>query len=275
MTERKIILVTGANSGLGHDVARQAVQAGYTVYACDRNTDNLAKLALPRANALPVDVTDQDAIRRAVDTVIGKEGRIDVLVNAAGLGLFGNVENTPDETIRLLFEVNFFGYMRMIRAVLPHMRCRRQGLIINTGSGSGAYATPLCGYYCATKFAVEALSDALRQEVSPFGIQVVLIEPGYFKSNISASILAGLNSTSYDPDYEPLFRGFRGKFPEMWNSGAEVGVVSGAVMEAIRADLPETRYYPIRSVLERIAMKRSMSDREFDLEMMREINWPD
>lgn len=273
--DKKVILITGTGSGLGQDVARKALLAGHTIYGGDLREEHMLQLEAMGGRGLLLDVTDTESVLQAVKTIIHQEGRIDVLVNAAGVGLFGNVENTPMKAARLIFEVNFWGYVQMIRAVLPQMRAQRRGVIVNIGSGSGSYATPMCGYYCASKFAVEAMSDSLRQEMMPFGIQVSLIEPGYFKSNIHTSILEGINSTPYDPDYEPLFRGFKDTFPEMWNNGADISVVSAAVLEAIEAELPDTRYYPTPGVPARIARKHSMSDRDFDAEMMREINWPE
>jgi len=270
---RKTVLVTGANSGLGWETARLLLVEGCAVYAGDVKTDKIAELEGLGGKTLFIDVTDGKSVREAVETMVIAEGRIDVLVNNAGVAFFSNIENYDLERARQMFDVNFFGYARMIQNVLPFMRKQRKGLIINVGSGSGHYTTPLCGYYCATKYAVEALSDALRQETGPFGISVSLIEPGYFKSGINESILAGINGTAYSEDYKPLFQGFKEAFPRMWESGAQCDTVAAAIVEAVSSETPQARYYPVESVIRTKQLKSSLSDEEFDALMLQDIGF--
>ncbi|HEX7975514.1 MAG TPA: SDR family oxidoreductase, partial [Anaerolineales bacterium] len=172
----KVVLITGCSTGIGRDLAQELAHSGYTVAATARKAETLEDLDV--ALKLPLDVTQPGSIHQAVDCVLQRFGRIDFLVNNAGYAVRGAVEEVPVEQAQQMFEANVFGVMRMIQAVVPHMRQQKSGRIINISSVSGKLVTPANGTYSATKFALEALSDALRYELEPFGIQVVVIEPG-------------------------------------------------------------------------------------------------
>jgi len=182
------VLITGCSSGIGRDLAQRLTTSGYTVVATARKAETLDDL--PAALKLPLDVTQAESVKQAVDCALQRFGRIDVLVNNAGYALPGAIEEISDEQIHQLFDVNVFGVIRMIRAVVPHMRHQGAGRIINMSSIAGKRAIPVNGTYCATKFALEALSDALRLELAPFGIQVVLIEPGSIKTQFAVTAQA-------------------------------------------------------------------------------------
>jgi NADP-dependent 3-hydroxy acid dehydrogenase YdfG len=168
----KVVLITGCSSGIGQNLSQRLSQAGYTVVATARNCETLTDI--PAVLKLPLDVTQPDSIHAAVSQTIKTFGAIDVLANNAGYAVRGALEEIPVEQVQQMFDVNVFGVLRMIHAVVPHMRRQGSGRIINISSIAGKLSTPINGTYSATKFALEALSDALRIELAPFGIQVVI-----------------------------------------------------------------------------------------------------
>lgn len=170
---QRVALVTGASTGIGASCAALLAEKGFRVYGGARGA-----VTAPGVEPFTLDVTDDASVTQAVETILSRVGRIDVLVNNAGFGIAGAIEDTSVEEAREQFEVNFFGVLRMCHAVLPAMRRQKSGYIINVGSIGGLIAIPFQGFYSATKFALEGFSESLRLEVRPFGIQVVLIEPG-------------------------------------------------------------------------------------------------
>jgi NAD(P)-dependent dehydrogenase (short-subunit alcohol dehydrogenase family) len=173
-----VALVTGGSSGIGESTARALLAKGFTVYAVARRVDRMADLADAGIHTFAMDVTDDASMVAGIERIIAEQGRIDVLVNNAGYGSYGAVEDVPIEEARRQFEVNVFGLARLVQLVTPHMRARTSGRIINISSVGGKFYEPFGAWYHATKFAVEGFSDSLRLELRPFGIRVVLIEPG-------------------------------------------------------------------------------------------------
>jgi NAD(P)-dependent dehydrogenase (short-subunit alcohol dehydrogenase family) len=180
----KVVLITGASSGIGKACARHLARRGYRVFGTSRRPQPGAD---ERFEMIPMDVTDDDSVRKGVATVLARSGRLDVVVNNAGFGFGGAVEDTSVDESREIFETNFFGMLRVCRAVLPHLREQRSGTIVNISSLSGLIAQPFQGMYSATKFAMEGVSEAMRVEVRPFGIHVVLIEPGDTRTAFTAN----------------------------------------------------------------------------------------
>src|SRR6185312_16325893 len=178
----KTALVTGASSGIGEATALQLSELGFTVYAAARRVDRMSDLADRGIRTTSVDVTDDPSMVALVQTIIADTGRIDVLVNNAGYGLYGALEDMPIAEARRQFEVNVFGLARLTQLVLPRMRAQGDGYIVNISSMGGKIWEPLGSWYHAAKFAVEGLSDSLRAEVSGFGIKVVIIEPGNIRT---------------------------------------------------------------------------------------------
>jgi len=183
-TETPVWLITGCSTGFGRELAKQVIALGYRTVATARDPEALAELA-GTGEVLPfkLDVTDQEQVDSAVAAAETRFGRIDVLVNNAGIGYFGSVEESEETEVRRMFEINFFGLSRMVHAVLPGMRKRRNGFIVNLSSVAGLRSFPSLGYYNASKFAVEGLSEALWQEVEPLGIKVMLVEPSGFRTD--------------------------------------------------------------------------------------------
>ena len=175
----RTVLITGSSSGIGRATAEAFLDEGWTVYATARNPADVERLGeRDGCTIATLDVTDDGDVERVVDRMVDETGRIDCLVNNAGYGQFGPLEDLPVGTVRRQFDVNVHGPHRLIRAVLPHMRAREEGTIVNLSSVAGRVAFPGGGAYCGSKFALEAMSDALRAEVGTFGIDVVLVEPG-------------------------------------------------------------------------------------------------
>jgi len=181
---RPVWFITGCSTGFGRELAQQLLTRGERVAVTARDTADVQDLAaLGDALALKLDVTEQSQIDAAVKAATERFGRIDVLVNNAGIGYFAAVEESVEADVRRMFEINVFGLGRMITAVLPGMRHRRSGVIVNFSSLAGRIAFPSLGYYCATKFAVEGLSEALRQETAPLGVKVMVVEPSGFRTD--------------------------------------------------------------------------------------------
>ena len=180
--KKKVILITGASSGIGKACATYLSTRGYKVYAHSRNPSPMDSFSM-----IPLDVTNEDSIKHVVSTILEKEKRIDVLINNAGFGISGSVEEAPIDDVNHLFDTNFFGVLRMIQHVLPVMRQQHTGIIINISSIGGVLGLPYQGMYSATKFAVEGMTEALRMEVRSFGISVVLVEPGDSKTSFTSN----------------------------------------------------------------------------------------
>ncbi|HUY22102.1 MAG TPA: SDR family oxidoreductase [Acidimicrobiales bacterium] len=221
------VLITGCSSGFGRATAVELKKRGYQVVATARRPETLADLDVDQRLAL--DVTDDASVTAAVAAA----GELDVLVNNAGIGIGGPVELVPLAEVRRLFDTNFFGALRMMQAVLPGMRARGTGTIVNLSSVSGRVAAPLSGFYAASKYALEAVSEALHVEAGHFGINVVVIEPGYFKTNIGESHRDfGVDAPPYD-ELEAATR----KIEERLGRGEAPGpeVVAAAIADAVEA----------------------------------------
>jgi NAD(P)-dependent dehydrogenase (short-subunit alcohol dehydrogenase family) len=203
-TDTPTVLISGCSSGIGHALAKEFAGRDYRVFATARKPAVIKLLKSPNIDVLSLDVTDEKSIGACVDTVIAKAGRIDVLVNNAGILLVGPlVELTPSE-LRRQFETNVIGLSALIQAAAPHMIKQKAGMIVNISSVSGVLATPFGGAYSATKAAVNALSDALRIELAPFGIRVVTVQPGAVKSNLSDNAAHKLERFKKGP-YGPVY----------------------------------------------------------------------
>lgn len=204
--EKPIWFITGCSTGFGRELAKHVLELGYRAVVTSRDPSDVADLAESgEALVLKLDVTDRNQVEKAVAEAESKFGRIDVLVNNAGIGYFGAVEESEEAEVRKMFEVNFFGLCRMIHVVLPGMRAKRKGHIINISSIAGLRSFPSLGYYCSTKYAVEGLSESLWQEVEPLGIKVTLVEPSGFRTdwagrsaNVSENRIADYEQTSGD-----------------------------------------------------------------------------
>ncbi|MFB6283313.1 MAG: SDR family oxidoreductase [Halobacteria archaeon] len=235
------VLITGCSSGIGRKTAVLFADKGWNVYASSRNPEDIEDLEGIAEETLELDVTDQDEVDRAVETVRENEGGVDSLVNNAGIGIMGAVEDVTTEELEKQMEVNLYGPHRMIRAVLPGMRERGKGRIINMSSISGRVSTPGMGAYVASKHALEGLTDALRTEVQEFGIDAVLIEPGPVKTKFTDNA-----DMEFDLDgpYGKLYRSMEDTTEEMFENKFSVtpDKIAKTVVKAAEARNPKARY---------------------------------
>src|SRR5579884_2729123 len=243
----KAVLITGCSSGIGWATAEHLVHAGWTVYATARRPETLADLEKKGCRTLALDVTDEESMRAAVNAVSQAHGAVGVLVNNAGYSQSGAVESVPLEQARAQFETNVFGLLRMCQLVLPGMRDQRWGKIVNISSMGGRLTFPGGGLYHATKYAVEAMSDALRFEVRGFGVDVILIEPGLIITNFGEVASASVGDTGDDGAYGDFNRkvaeiteqAYHGPMARL---GAGPDAVAKAIERAISSGHPRARY---------------------------------
>ena len=268
---KKVILITGASAGIGKDFAKYLLQDGHIVYGAARRVDKMEDIRLLGAKVLEMDVTDDAAMINGIDTIIKNEGRIDVLINNAGFGSYGAIEDVPISDARYQLEVNLFGAARLAQLVIPHMRKEHFGRIINISSIGGKLASMLGGWYHASKFALEGLSDSLRSEVEQFGIDVVVIEPGGVKSEWSGIAADNLYKVSGNTNYKSLVDGFAGILKTTETKNADPIVIVDLVRKAIGAKKPKTRYSGGYMAKLGLFMRWSLPDRLFDKMMLSQL----
>ena len=244
MKNNKIILITGASSGIGFDAARTLAQQGHKVYAAARRVELMEPLKAYGVQVLRMDVTDETSMVQGVEAVIQAEGRIDVLVNNAGYGYFGAIENVPLEDARRQLEVNVFGLARLTQLVLPYMRKQGSGRIINTSSIAGKMVIYMGGWYNVTKYSVEAFSDALRMEMKPYGIDVVMIEPGAIKTDWGPIAARHLKESSAGTVYEETGTQWADNMEWYYKTNmlSSPSVVTKAISRAVNSRRPKARY---------------------------------
>jgi NAD(P)-dependent dehydrogenase (short-subunit alcohol dehydrogenase family) len=237
MPNQRVVLITGASSGVGQSTARLLAQRGYRVFGTSRNPDR-AEIT-PGVDMLPLDVRADDSVRACVEAVFNRGGHPDVLINNAAYELAGALEELSSEEARAQFETNFFGVVRMINAVLPFMRQRKRGHIINVSSLSGLSAIPFLGIYSASKFALEGYTEALRHEVKPFNIHVSLTEAGFLRTPMMNNRQVGANRiTEYDAWRKQAINAIRAS--EEKGPGPEL--VAHTLLEIVSTNTPRLRY---------------------------------
>jgi short-subunit dehydrogenase len=265
-TTQKVALVTGASSGIGQATALRLRDAGLIVYGVARRTDRMQNLEKHGIRTLAMDVTDEESTTFAVKQILAQAGRIDVLVNNAGYGSYGAVEDVPLEEARRQFEVNLFGAARLIQLVLPGMRERRSGTIVNITSMGGKIYTSFGAWYHATKFAFEAFSDCLRIETKDFGIDVVIVEPGAIATEWGSIAADHLDKTSgagaYAKHAKSVARVFRSESTAKQSSSPDV--IGKAIVKAVTTRRPKTRYAVGAGAKPLIFMHRWLPTRAFD-----------
>jgi NAD(P)-dependent dehydrogenase (short-subunit alcohol dehydrogenase family) len=264
--EKKVVLVTGVSSGFGQAIAAELQARGHRVFGTTRSP---AVPAPSGCTSITMDVDHEASVTAGVAEVLRQAGRIDVLVNNAGFGYAGAIEDTTIEEAHSQFETNFFGVHRMCRAVLPRMREQRSGRIVNMSSLGGLVSVPFQAMYCASKFAVEAYTEALRMEVRPFGIQVAMIEPGDFATSFTAKRrLTAAAGSPLSPYAERCATAVR-RMGEDEASNPDIAPVVRAVVKAIEAGRPRLRY-PAANALQRtlVALRPLLPQRLFEYLIM-------
>ena len=241
---KKVILLTGASSGIGYNTAESLAKEGHIVYSAARRTEKMEDLKQFGVKPIYLDVTNEDSIKNAVDTIIENEGRIDVLINNAGYGSYGAVEDVDISEAKMQFEVNLFGLARLVQLVLPYMRKQKSGRIINVASMGGRLTTYFGAWYHATKYALEAFSDALRMEVSDFRIDVSIIEPGGIKTEWGMIAADKLEKSAKGGAYEKAAlktaEGMRKNYSS--NRLSKPEVITKAISKAVNSNRPKARY---------------------------------
>lgn len=275
----KAVLITGCSTGIGRATAKRLANAGHRVYASARRLDSVADLEQSGCRLVQLDVCDDASIRAAVDTVTEAEGAVGVLVNNAGYGSEGPFEEVPMAEVRRQFETNVFGLTRLTQLALPGMRAQRFGKIVNMSSVGGRLVLPGGAFYHATKFAVEAMSDALRFEVQRFGVDVTVIEPGAIMSSFGDTASARVDAIAApDSDYA-LFRkrlaaSIRKTYEAPGALGGTPDDVARTIEKAITARRPKTRYTVTTGARLFLTMRHWLSDKRFDAVLRSQMAQP-
>jgi NAD(P)-dependent dehydrogenase (short-subunit alcohol dehydrogenase family) len=272
------VLVTGCSSGIGAATAAHLAAGGWTVYATARRPETLEDLAASGCRTLALDVTDEASMSAAVEQVTAEHGAVGVLVNNAGYSQSGAVESVPVDKLRRQFETNVFGLVRMCQLVLPGMRAQGWGKIVNVSSMGGRLTFPGGGVYHATKYAVEALSDALRFEVRGFGVDVILIEPGIIRTRFGETAVSGIEEA--EGPYAEFNRGVAATTAEVYESGALARLggspetVAEKIGKALSARRPRARYTVTPSANALIASRTLLPDAAWDAMLRTQFRRP-
>lgn len=271
--EKKTALVTGASSGMGKSIARRLIQDGYQVYVAARNVEKMADLVSLGAQALRMDISVDDEIVSGVNTIIAETGGVNVLVNNAGFGLYGPVEEIGIDEARYQFEVNLFGAARLTQLLLPAMRDRRSGHIINITSMGGKMYSILGAWYHATKHALEGWSDCLRLEVAGFGIKVVIVEPGVIETGFGDAASDTIVRRSASGPYGHLVKMVSAAIKKTYGhgTGSSPEVIAEVVSRAVKSSNPRTRYAAGKFAKMLIRMRVWLGDRMFDRIILSQI----
>lgn len=265
---KKVALITGASAGMGKETAKLLAQNGYTVYAAARRLDKMKDLEPLGIKILSMDVTDEASMVQGIQQILDAEKRIDILINNAGFGAYGTIEDVPISDAKYQLEVNVFGAMRLIQLVLPKMRENKFGKIVNISSIGGKFATPYGGWYHASKFALEALSDALRNEVKQFGIDVIVIEPGGVKSEWANIAYDNLVKNSTNSAYKETIDKLADFMKKATAKNAEPEVITKLILKSIEAKNPKFRYVGGYMAKQAVIARKLLSDKLFDKMIM-------
>jgi len=270
---KKVILITGASSGMGKESAKKLIHEGHTVYTVARRIDQMLDLKSLGGNPLQMDVTNEEDIQHVVDTIIKKEGRIDVLWNNAGYGLYGAVEDVSLVEARKEMEVNVFGMAAMTQKVVPFMRKAKSGLIINTSSMGGKMYFPMGAWYHASKHAVEGLSDCLRLELKQFNIKVVVLEPGFIATEFGSVLIDNFSNTPKQSAYWNMIHKIIDgtKKSAQGNGSSKPSVIANTISKIVKSNNPKTRYRVGKFAKPMVWMRTYLGDKMFDRIVMSQM----
>jgi NAD(P)-dependent dehydrogenase (short-subunit alcohol dehydrogenase family) len=270
----KVAIVTGSSSGIGFETALDLARDGYFTYATIRNTKKgdaikeIAKKENLKLETLELDVDKEDSVKNAINKIVKEKGRIDILVNNAGYGLFGCLEDISMEELKAQFETNFFGVVRVSQAVIPVMRKQKSGIIVNVSSVAGRIGFPVSPGYISSKFAIEGLSESMRYELSPFGINVIIIEPGVIKTNFMSSTKKSLKS---DSAYKDITNKVIAGITMMSEMGTPAKEVATTIIKAIKSENPLPRYTVGNDAVMFLEAKKNKTDLEFENYIKKEL----
>ncbi len=266
----KTVLITGASSGMGKETARKLIGEGYTVYTAARRIEKMKDLEELGATPLAMDITVEEQVTAAVDRINAEQGGVDILINNAGFGSYGAMEDTAIDDARYQFEVNLFGLARLTQLVLPHMRAQKAGKIVNITSMGGKIYMPLGSWYHATKHALEGWSDCLRVELAPFGIDVIIVEPGIIETEFGEVMVGPMLERSGDTAYGELAHKMATAARKSYEAGnaSPPSVIADVIVKALKARRPRTRYVAGKLARPMMALRKWLGDRVFDRAIM-------
>ena len=259
--KKKVIIITGASSGMGKVTAEALINDGHCVYGAARNIDRMADLVKKGGKVVQMDMADSKSIQAGLDKIIKDTGRIDILWNNAGFGLYGPVEELNLDDARYQFEVNLFGLAQLTQLVIPQMRKQESGLIINTSSMGGKIYTPMGAWYHATKHALEGWSDCLRLELKGFGIHVVVLEPGLIETGFGAAVQHHFPEKSINGPYKGIIQPMMAAMASGNLKGSDPSVITRTVRKIIAAKKPKTRYVAGKMAKMTMFIRRGFGDR--------------
>lgn len=265
----KTVLVTGASSGIGKATAIYLAQNGYNVYGAARRLDKMEELKAYRINPVELDVSKEESIEACISRISAEAGGVDILVNNAGAGFYGSLEDVPMADARQLMDVNLFGLARLTQMVLPYMRRNGYGKIVNISSIGGKVGLPMGVWYHASKFAVEGMSDALRNEVKQFGIDVIVVEPGGTQSEMNSIGTEYVMRVSGETAYQHLAKGIVKMYAGI--KGSDPIVIARLIRKGIEARKPKTRYVGGAMAKPMLLLRKLLSDKLFDRILMSQM----
>lgn len=271
---KKVILITGASSGIGKVTALQLINEGHIVYGAARRVEQMQELVDAGGFAIKLDVTQQNQVDSCINQILSEQNRIDVLINNAGYGLYGAVEDISIEDAKRQFDVNIFGLASITKAVIPHMRNAKSGMIINISSMGGKIYTPLGAWYHATKHALEGWSDCLRLELKQFGIKVVIIEPGAIATEFGEVMYEPMLKNSGDGPYQNIAKAMAEATRETYEKKGAASpptVISNAISKAIKSKNPKRRYVAGKLAKPVMFLRKYFGDAIFDKAIMNRV----
>ena len=269
MSEKRVAIVTGSSSGIGFEISLMLARHGFITYATMRDLQKSSTLrSIADKEKIPLrcvqlDVTNDMSVKQAIETIVNESHNIDVLVNNAGYGLSGALEDLLINEIKLQFDTNFFGLIRVTQAVLPIMRNQRSGIIVNISSGLGRFGIATSSAYASSKFAIEGLTESISYELEPFGIRTILVEPGIIKTNFIKAAVLGEKSTDSNSPYFQFMNNMEDGMKKLIESGESPEYVAKVVLDAINDSNPKLRYLAGKDVEHIMEIKNKVSDEDF------------
>jgi len=269
MTDQKVAIVTGSSSGIGYETALLLARNGFRTYATMRNLkkakdiSEIAKKEQLSLHTIELDVTNEKSVNKAIKNIKSDAGRIDVLVNNAGYGLTGSLEDLSMNEIKEQYETNVFGLIRVTQAVLPTMREQKSGIIVNISSIGGKMAMPLSSPYIGTKFAVEGLSESIAYDLEPFGIKIIIIEPGAIKTNFGTGMVVAEKNLNPSSPYFKGMQQLQGTLNGLLKSGTPPAKVAEVILNAITTPNPNLRYTVGDDAALLVQKRKELADPEF------------